>query len=500
MAFRNMRELADAIAASGQNWSDADRALAEKNIDYGNSIYTLKNDWTKAMQRGDKTAAQDIHDRTDDFRRQYGGYTGGADGSGFVKDSTYFNYDDPYADTLDALAKQLVSQRPFQNPYQEQTDKVLDQYLGRGPFEYDLDSDINWRQYQKTYLREGQRAREDTLANYAAATGGQSSTAAVNAASQAQDYYNAQMADKIPELYQFAYERWLNEGQQYAGQLDALRGLGADALNAYSTNLGLLNSQLSGIKNLSDTGYDRAYNKWQADYGVKRDSVGDTRYEDETAYNRAQDAKQQEQDAKKQALAQALEWMQLGIAPDSGVTSAAGLTPEEVQSYIDAVRAQMVPTGGSGGGRSGGSGSGSRSGSGSVGQDYDGLFAAAKNAGSNAKSFIANNYKKFGFSSQTGLLEEFEKWSKKGNALDLAAKVGGMMEQSAAFGAGSSGKREYGGQRSVDGGSNAAFVGVQNGMQWLSGAEQKVAYIEKALGEGRITEAQARQLMKEAGL
>ena len=296
MAFRNMRELADAIAASGQNWSDADRALAEKNIDYGNSIYTLKNDWTKAMQRGDKTAAQDIHDRTDDFRRQYGGYTGGADGSGFVKDSTYFNYDDPYADTLDALAKQLVSQKPFQNPYQEQTDKVLDQYLGRGPFEYDLDSDINWRQYQKTYLREGQRAREDTLANYAAATGGQSSTAAVNAASQAQDYYNAQMADKIPELYQFAYERWLNEGQQYAGQLDALRGLGADALNAYSTNLGLLNSQLSGIKNLSDTGYDRAYNKWQADYGVKRDSVGDTRYEDETAYNRAQDAKQQEQD------------------------------------------------------------------------------------------------------------------------------------------------------------------------------------------------------------
>lgn len=453
MAFKNIEELARGIAASGQSWSDADKALAQKNIDYGNSLYTLKNDWVNATKRGDATAAQEAHDRAEDFRKRYGGYTGGADGSGYVKDSTYFNYDDKYGGTLDDLAQQLVnyskfknpyqsklddiagqigSYSPFSNPYQQQTDKVLDQYLNRDPFSYDLESDPNWQQYQKTYLREGQRAREDTLANYAAATGGQSSTAAVNAASQAQDYYNAQLADKAPELYKLAYDMWLNEGDQYANQLNTLRGLGADALSAWDANRGLLNDQLSayrqlgndaltewdanrgllndqlnGIQGLSDTAYNRELAKWQADYGVGRDRVSDTRYTDETTYNRQQDALDREDAKRKQALAQALEWMQLGLTPDSSVLEAAGLSSGDVSNYVGAVQAQLAAKGGSGGGsgrRSSGSSSESSTGG---GQDYEGLFRDAYLSG-NPQSYIANHYKEYGFSKSTGLTTDYK--------------------------------------------------------------------------------------------
>ncbi|MCI9483772.1 MAG: hypothetical protein HFH27_04870 [Clostridiaceae bacterium] len=404
--FKNIDELAQGIAESGQSWSDADKALAGKDIEYGNSIFTLKKDWQNAMKKGDTTAAQDIHDRTEDFRRKFGNYTGGADGSGYVKDTTYFNYDDPYKGTLDGLAEALVGYGKFENPYQKQTDRVLDSYLNRDPFEYDLGSDPNWQQYQKTYLREGQRAREDTLGNYAAATGGQASTAAVNAASQAQDYYNAQMADKIPELYKLAYDIWLNEGQQYAGQLDALRGLGADALNAWNANLGLLNNQFDAYKSLSDTGFDRAYTKWGSDYQVGRDSISDTRYEDETAYNRAQSEQQQ-------ALAQALEWMQLGVQPDSGVTSAAGLAPQDVDSYLAAVRAQQAAKGGSGG--SGGSGTGdvnapALTGGTTEAERYDALFRAAQASG-NPNSYISEHYKDYGFDKSSGLTTDYKNWS-----------------------------------------------------------------------------------------
>jgi len=56
MAFKNIEELAQGIAAAGQNWSDADRALAAKDIDYGNSLFTLKNDWVNATKRGDSAA------------------------------------------------------------------------------------------------------------------------------------------------------------------------------------------------------------------------------------------------------------------------------------------------------------------------------------------------------------------------------------------------------------------------------------------------------------
>ena len=32
MAFKNMKELEQEISAAGQNWSDADKALAKKDI------------------------------------------------------------------------------------------------------------------------------------------------------------------------------------------------------------------------------------------------------------------------------------------------------------------------------------------------------------------------------------------------------------------------------------------------------------------------------------
>lgn len=415
--FKNIDELAQGIAESGQSWSDADKALAGKDIEYGNSIFTLKKDWQNAMKKGDTTAAQDIHDRTEDFRRKFGNYTGGADGSGYVKDTTYFNYDDPYKGSLDGLADALVGYGKFENPYQKQTDRVLDSYLNRGPFEYDLGSDPNWQQYQKTYLREGQRAREDTLGNYAAATGGQSSTAAVNAASQAQDYYNAQMADKIPELYKLAYDIWLNEGQQYAGQLDTLRGLGSDALNAWNANLGLLNNQFDAYKSLSDTGFDRAYTKWGSDYQVGRDSISDTRYEDETAYNRAQSEQQQ-------ALAQALEWMQLGVQPNSGVTSAAGLAPQDVDSYLAAVRAQQAAKGGSGGGRPAGGGNTESGGE----ADYEGLFRDAYRSG-HPENYISANYKKYGIEKSAGLSKEYNARYGGGFA-DTVKKTQDMVDES----------------------------------------------------------------------
>ena len=51
MAFyKNLDELAQGIAESGQSWSDADKALAGKDIEYGNSIFTLKKDWQNAMK------------------------------------------------------------------------------------------------------------------------------------------------------------------------------------------------------------------------------------------------------------------------------------------------------------------------------------------------------------------------------------------------------------------------------------------------------------------
>ena len=70
-----------------------------------------------ATARGDTAAAQRSHDQAEAFRRRYGGYSGGADGSDYIKDGTYFTYDDPYADALGQLADSILSYESFENPY-----------------------------------------------------------------------------------------------------------------------------------------------------------------------------------------------------------------------------------------------------------------------------------------------------------------------------------------------------------------------------------------------
>lgn len=413
MAFKNMQELEQGIAASGQAWSEADKNLAKKNLDYGNRIYQLKNDWLDASKRGDQAGAQRAHDQTEAIRKQYGGYSGGADGSEALWDGTYFQYDDPYEETLGRLADSILSYERYANPYREEMDRVLSDYLHRDPFSYDLEGDPVWQQYQKTYLREGQRAREDTLANYAAATGGQSSTAAMHAASQAQDYYNAQLADKIPELYENAYDRWLDEGEQYGDQLDALRGLGQDALGEWKANRELLNDQFSSVRALSADRYGRAADKWERDYQIRRDGIEDERYTAERAEKREDDSFNRAWRQQQAAYDQALDWLKAGVLPESGVLEDAGLSAGEANRYLDAVLAKSLPksgsrsSGGSSGRKSsGGSSSGKSAGSTSGGADYAGLFRDAYNSG-HPENFIASHYKEYGFTKSTGLTKEY---------------------------------------------------------------------------------------------
>ena len=139
-------------------------------------------------------------------------------------------------------------------------------------FNYDPNTDPSWLAYQKQYRREGDRATANALGQAAAMTGGNPSSYAVTAASQAGDYYAAQLSDKLPQLYQDAYNRYLQEYQRQLGIADAYAGYDQTEYNRYLTRLGQYNT-------------DRNFA-----YGAYRDQVGDQRYADETAYNRSRDA------------------------------------------------------------------------------------------------------------------------------------------------------------------------------------------------------------------
>jgi len=183
------------------------------------------------------------------------------------------------------------------DPLRERILAMIDGYDSREPFSYDPETDPLYSVYRKQYTREGRRASEDVLGQYAAMTGGMPSTAAVTAAQQAGDYYAAQMTDKIPELYRLAYQIWGDEGDKRLQTISLLRGLYAD------------------------------------DYERSRDAVSDARYADELAYKRSRDAKADADDDYERQLERAQMLAELGDS--SALYELLGYTPaaEETPAY-----------------------------------------------------------------------------------------------------------------------------------------------------------------------
>lgn len=332
------------------------------NFKHKNTDLTLINDsgdldlirqyteaYNKAYAEGDKAGQQAAHDAAEKIRAKYD-YSGGVDGSEYIKLGTGASPAKADTSWLDKLGDSS-----YNYDQSGQISAKLDALLNRTPFSYDAASDPLYQQYRKQYTREADRSAEDVLGKAAVMTGGMPSTAAVAASQQASDYQMSQMTDKIPELQQLAYSMYQ----------DKLSGDRAD-----------LNT-LIGIE-------DNNYNRWLADrnylYQLARDQVGDQQTADALAYQKQQDKLnydyQKERDAIEDARYNA-EWQYK-------------LQQAAQQAARRNTRVITTPTGGGE-------------------ADYDGLFAAAQASGY-PKSFISNNYKKYGFSSSSSLYDDYESW------------------------------------------------------------------------------------------
>ena len=332
------------------------------NFKHKNTDLTLINDsgdldlirqyteaYNKAYAEGDKAGQQAAHDAAEKIRAKYD-YSGGVDGSKYIKLGTGASPAKADTSWLDKLGDSS-----YNYDHSGQIGAKLDALLNRTPFSYDAVSDPLYQQYRKQYTREADRSAEDVLGKAAVMTGGMPSTAAVAASQQASDYQMSQMTDKIPELQQLAYSMYQ----------DKLSGDRAD-----------LNT-LIGLE-------DNNYNRWLADrnylYQLARDQVGDQQTADALAYQKQQDKLnynyQKERDAIDDARYNA-EWQYK-------------LQQAAQQAARRNTRVSTTPTGGGE-------------------ADYDGLFAAAQASGY-PKSFISNNYKKYGFSSSSSLYDDYESW------------------------------------------------------------------------------------------
>lgn len=353
MAKHTWEQVQKVIKDNGLFFSDADMALSQSNPDAGMSIANYKIDWKNATTDDQKALANAGAEK---IRSDYGNYTAGSDGSKYYLNEPSpmtFNYQqpgisaggtqssgaqtsefkNPYADqtkaALDKVMNQqawenpyavdqkaayetVMNQQAWENPYSDQQKAALDAVTNREAFSYDPTQDVAWQNARKQYLREADRATQDTMGQAAGLTGGMPSTAAMTAASQAGDYYRGQLNDRMAEYQNMAYDRYVNDANLDFNTLDAINNMSEsdyakfmdlvnnnyNKLNAanqmsesdyqkYVDALGMDFDRLSAINSMSqqardefDTDRNFKYNQWTDELGFQSDKQN-TSYEKE---------------------------------------------------------------------------------------------------------------------------------------------------------------------------------------------------------------------------
>lgn len=244
-------------------------------------------------------------------------------------------------ETSDYYSKYLPENRYTYDPskndaYQRANDQataIYDKIMNRGEFSYDVNKDKLYQQYRDLYAQMGRGAMEDTMGQAAALTGGYGSTYSQNAGQQAYNSYLQKLNEVVPELYNAAYNRYNQEGQ--------------DLMNLYSI-----------ARSNADSAYERDYNQWYNRLQLERSGEDTTYNRQQTEENRRLTQEETDYERKQNA------WSRLsslitttGYQPSDEELAAAGMSSNEAaylrQCYQQQKAAASNKSGGSGGGSRG---------------------------------------------------------------------------------------------------------------------------------------------------
>ena len=320
------------------SWGNADNAWTSDE-DW-NAIQSYKQQYEQAKAAGDTAGMEAAHAAAEKLRGQYG-YSGGADGSAYLPTMAYtgvYSLDD---DDGGGYGSGGYGSSGYLSRYQARIDALADAILNRDPFSYDKEQDPLYQQYKDTYTRAGQRGMQDTLAQVSARTGGLASSYAESAAQQTYNNYMAQLADKVPELYQLAYSMYMDDLTQDRNDLSMLMGLDDTAYGRWSDDRNF------GYNAYRDQVADRQWQQ-QFDYNASRDQVADSQWQTQFDYQKAQDALaqqnwqtqwdyqlQQDALAREDALWKLYAGGVSGTEEDPSLWSVIqGMTPAEAEMYM----------------------------------------------------------------------------------------------------------------------------------------------------------------------
>jgi hypothetical protein len=211
--------------------------------------------------------------------------------------------------------------KDFQFTNADWMQNVYDQIQNRKPFSYDLNGDALYQQYKDKYIQQGKMAMQDAIGQASAMTGGYGNSYAATVGNQAYQSHLNNLNDVIPELYQLAYDKYNQKGQDLYNQYSMLsddynreysmhndeynKTLGMldyytnEEANAFAREYGqwadkknTLADERTYYANQADNAVNTEYNKFWADknfqYQQERDKISDQQWATELAERKRQ--------------------------------------------------------------------------------------------------------------------------------------------------------------------------------------------------------------------
>lgn len=263
----------------------------------------------------------------------------------------------------------VISGKPgdYSSNYKQQLDNLYNQVMNRPKFTYDLNGDMLYQQYKNQYQNLGKQAMMDTTAQAAALTGGYGNSYAATAGNQAYQSYLQQLNNIVPELYDKAYGRYAQEGQDLMDRLNLTQSLE----NADYAKYRDLVSDWQSERDFANTDY---WNKQNFDYGSYMDRYNAAIQlggQENAQYNSNRDL----------AYNQAMAIIKTGKTPSTDLLNTAGISSGDAKKLVKYYKKKISSSGGGGGG-----GGGRRSGGGGGGGDNGG----SKGDGGKTYANIAN--------------------------------------------------------------------------------------------------------------
>jgi len=164
---------------------------------------------------------------------------------------------------------------------------ILDQINNREKFTYDLNGDALYQQYKQQYMNQGKLAMVDTIGQASAMTGGYGSSYAETVGNQAYQGYLQKLNDVVPQLYQMAYDKYNNEGQDLYNRYNATQSAYNTEYGEYRDTVGDWQTEMDRLTNAYYNEANMDWSKFSADRDYYTDRYNQERNFDYGQYSDA---------------------------------------------------------------------------------------------------------------------------------------------------------------------------------------------------------------------